>query len=70
VHSEFVNIDNDIADDATPLPPPYATMPSNGGPKPREMEEIRRDADVIMGVSPSLAPTKSVTFDPDLKMGG
>lgn len=71
-HNEFATFDEDIANDESQLPPPsYAPLSSRVSPGPRQMEEIRNDAEVIMGVSPSLAPTKSVNFaDEDFKMGG
>lgn len=67
--SEFKDFDKDIADDTPQLPPAYAPIIS-APPKSREMEDIRKDAEIIMGVSPSLGPIKAVSFDEDVKMGG
>jgi len=64
LHDEFATFDTDIAYDAPVVPL-----------KPRQIEEIHNDAQLVMGVSagvsPALAPVKSLDdFENGRKMGG
>lgn len=71
VHDEFATFDSDIANDTSSVPRIHASTPTiDSPPRSRQIEEIHDDAEVVMGISPGLAPVESFDYQNDRNMGG